>query len=332
MSRDLPDFHDIERARDRLAGIVRRTPLLRLEQGFGGSEAVYIKAESLQISGSFKFRGAYNRLVQFTPEERDAGVVAWSSGNHAQGIAAAAARVGVAARIVMPSDAPRIKVENTRRLGAEIVFYDRATESREAIARELCADSGAVLVPSYDDPDIVAGQGTLGLEICEQLRAAGADLDALLVCCGGGGLIAGVSLAFAHMSPRTEVYSAEPAGYDDHARSLLSGRRMRNEPGAQSLCDALLAPEPGELTWEINRRTLAGGLVVNDDEVRDAMRFAIRELKLVAEPGGAAALAALLAGKLEVSGKRVGAVITGGNVDASLLAGILEGTETAHRP
>ncbi len=323
MPTDLPDFDDICLAADRLAAAARRTPLLRLTDAPAGAAVLWVKAEPLQISGSFKFRGAYNRLSQLTPAERNAGVVAWSSGNHAQGVAAAAARLELAATIVMPSDAPRIKIENTRRLGADIVFYDRATESREDIARAICADTGAVLVPSYDDPDVIAGQGTLGLEMCRQLEEADDRIDTLLVCCGGGGLIAGVSLAFAALSPRTEVYAAEPAGYDDHARSLQAGKRVANQPGAKSLCDALLAPEPGAITWQINRRTLAGGLVVDDREIRAAIRFAIRELKVVAEPGGAAALAAFLAGKLDFSGRRVGVVVTGGNVDSSLLAEVL---------
>jgi threonine dehydratase len=320
MASDLPDFEAICGAADRLAGVARRTPLLRLENPPAKAAAAWVKVEPLQVSGSFKFRGAFNRLSQLTPAERRAGVVAWSSGNHAQGISAAAARLGVAATIVMPADAPQIKIDNTRRYGGDIVFYDRASESREDIARAICANSGAVLVPSYDDPDIIADQGTLGLEMCKQLEDAGEQVDTLLVCCGGGGLIAGVSLAFERLSPATQIYAVEPGGYDDHARSLQQGERVANQAQAESLCDALLAPTPGELTWQINERRLAGGLVVNDQEVCAAMRFAARELKVVAEPGGAAALAALLAEKLDFTGQRVGVVITGGNVDPDVFS------------
>ncbi len=321
----IPDFHDVAAAAERLAGVVVETPVLRsaaLDQATGAR--VFVKPECLQVSGSFKFRGACNRLCRLSAAEHKAGVVAWSSGNHAQGVAAAARRLRIQATIVMPEDAPRIKIDNTRRLGAEIVFYDRLRESREDIARALAAERNCVLVPSYDDPYVIAGQGSLGVELVRQLAAVDVQLDALLVCCGGGGLIAGTALAFAELSPHTELYAVEPAGFDDHARSLAAGRRVRNEPGTATLCDALLAPEPGEITWEINRRHLAGGLVVDDGEVLDAMRFALRELKLVAEPGGAVALAAILSGKLPVRGKRVGVIISGGNVDEAILAQALE--------
>lgn len=321
----IPDFHDVAAAAERLAGVVVETPVLRcaaLDRATGAR--VFVKPECLQVSGSFKFRGACNRLSRLSAAEHKAGVVAWSSGNHAQGVAAAAKRLRIQATIVMPEDAPRIKIDNTRRLGAEIVFYDRLRESREDIARALAAERSCVLVPSYDDPYVIAGQGSLGVELARQLEAVDVQLDAVLVCCGGGGLIAGTALAFAKLSPHTELYAVEPAGFDDHARSLAAGRRVRNEPGTTTLCDALLAPEPGEITWEINRRHLAGGLVVDDGEVLDAMRFALRELKLVAEPGGAVALAAILSGKLPVRGKRVGVVISGGNVDEAILAQALE--------
>lgn len=312
----MPSFQDIVDAAGRVSAFARRTPLLRIAVPDSGADEVFVKAECLQISGSFKVRGAYNRLSRLTKSERARGVVAWSSGNHAQGVAAAAALLDISATIVMPADAPAIKTENTRRLGAEIVFYDRKTESREDIARHLCAERGAVLVPSYDDFHIIAGQGTLGLEMHAQLEEADVALDSLLVCCGGGGLIAGVSLAFQHLSPATRLYAVEPEAFDDHARSLRAGTRVSNPPGGSGLCDALLAPTPGELTWEINRHTLAGGLTVSDAEVYSAMRFGFRDLKLVAEPGGAAALAALLSRKLDFSGQRVGVVITGGNVDS----------------
>ncbi len=311
-----PAFADIEAAAGRLAGLAVETPLLNapaLDRKLGGR--VLLKAETLQRTGSFKFRGAFNRISQIPEAERGAGVVAYSSGNHAQGVAAAAALLGVPAAIVMPEDAPAIKVANTRGLGAEVVLYDRFTEDREALATALAAERGATLVPPYDDPDVIAGQGTCGMEIAQQAAARGLEIDALLVCCSGGGLTAGCALALAELSPRTRVYTVEPAGFDDTRRSLIEGARVDNDPAARSFCDALLTPTPGELTFSINRRLLAGGFAVSDDEVRAAMGYAFRTLKLVLEPGGAVALAALLAGRLETRGKTVALILSGGNVD-----------------
>jgi threonine dehydratase len=282
-----------------------------------------IKAENLQRTGSFKFRGAFNRLVQIPERERAKGVVAWSSGNHAQGVAAAAQRLGIPATIVMPEDAPSVKLNATRDYGAEIVAYDRYSQSREDIARDLVRRRGATLVPSFDDPDIMIGQGTAGLELAEQAGALGVHLDAVLVCCGGGGLIAGMASALHALSPKTSVYSVEPEGFDDYLRSLKSGARETNDPDARSICDALLAPAPGELTFAVNRSLLAGGLAVSDDEAMAAVRFAALKLKLIAEPGGAVALAALLTGKLRPTPAVVGVVISGGNIDTELLKGTL---------
>jgi threonine dehydratase len=318
------DAAAVRAAAHRIDGQAVRTPLLenaRLNERVGGR--VLIKPECLQHSGSFKFRGAYNRLSQLDEAARRAGVVAWSSGNHAQGVADAARRLGIAATIVMPADAPAIKTANTRSLGATIVPYDRRHESREAIATALAEERGAVLVPSFDDPDIIAGQGTVGLEIAEQARAQEAVPDAVLVCCGGGGLIAGTATALADALPGTRVYSVEPAGFDDTARSLTAGEPLINAPEATSICDALLAPSPGSLTFPINRRLLAGGLVVTDDEVRGAMRFAFEALKLVVEPGGAVALAALLAGRIEAKDRTTAVVLSGGNVDPELFAEVI---------
>lgn len=315
---------DVRLAAERLYGRAVLTPLLdspALDALTGGS--VLLKAECLQRTGSFKFRGACNRLAALSEAERAAGVVAYSSGNHAQGVAAAARLFGLRATIVMPSDAPAIKIERTRSHGAEIVLYDRYSESREAIAEALAEERGAVLVRPYDDPYVIAGQGTAGLELVEQAAARGKTLDAVLVCCGGGGLTAGITLALAAASPATELYAVEPVGFDDYARSLASGRRERNDPGARSICDALLAPEPGVLTFEINRQALAGGLVVSDAEARAAMRFAFEHLKLVLEPGGAVALAAALTAKLEMTGRTVGVVLSGGNVSPELFAEVL---------
>jgi len=321
----IPDFDDVRAAARRLEGHARRTPLLAdtpLDRLTGGR--ILLKLETLQHTGSFKFRGAWNRLVQLSEAERGAGVVAFSSGNHAQGVAEAARRLGIHATIVMPSDAPRVKLQNTRDMGAEIVEYDRVYASREQIAAKLATERGATLVPSYDDPDIIAGQGTVGLEIAEQAAELGLTLDDVVVCCSGGGLTAGIAIAIAQLAPQASVWTAEPEAYDDHRRSLAAGRRQRNEPGApQSFCDALLAPIPGELTFAINQPLLRGGLAVSDDEVRQAIVFAARTLKLVVEPGGAVALAAVLAGKLDVRGRTVAVTLSGGNIEDALLAGLL---------
>jgi threonine dehydratase len=315
---------DVEAAAGRLYGEAVRTPLLRsdaLDAHTG--RRVFLKPEMLQVSGSFKFRGAFNRLSRLSADERRRGVVAWSSGNHAQGVAAAARRLGVAATIVMPEDAPRLKLANTRALGARVVTYDRYGEDRETIARAIAAREDAVIVPSYDDPDIIAGQGTVGLELFEDVAAAGERLDALLVCCGGGGLTAGCVLAMQARSPGTRAFTVEPAGYDDHARSFRSRRRETADTSLPSLCDALLTPSPGALTFPINLALVEAGLTVTAQEVEEAMRYAFRVLKLVVEPGGAVALAALLAGHLDAGAKRVGVVLSGGNVDPGPYAEIL---------
>jgi threonine dehydratase len=315
-----PTFADVRAAAEQLHGIARRTPLLEseaLNELIGGR--VLLKAEPLQRTGSFKFRGAYNTISQI---DADA-VVAYSSGNHAQGVAAAAGLLGKAATIVMPADAPAIKLESTRARGAEIRLYDRQCESREAIGAEMAARTGAALDKPYDDPRIIAGQGTAGLEIAEQARALDARLDAALIPCGGGGLIAGCSLALAELCPGIAIFAVEPAAVDDTRRSLEAGARLANPLDARSICDALLAPTPGEITFEVNRRLLAGGLAVTDDEVKRAMVFAFRHLKLVVEPGGAVALAALLARRFDARAQTVAVMLSGGNVDPELFAEIL---------
>jgi threonine dehydratase len=320
----LPDFDDVRAAAARLDGHARRTPLLAntpLDERTGGR--ILLKLETLQHTGSFKFRGAYNRLAQLDAAQRSTGVVAFSSGNHAQGVACAARLLGVRATIVMPADAPRVKMRNTLALGAEVISYDRLRESREEIATRLATERGAVLVPSFDDPDIIAGQGTVGLEIAMQATEQGATLDDVIVCTSGGGLVAGTALAIRALSPQTRIWSAEPEGHDDHRRSLAAGRREANAPGTRSICDALLAPMPGLLTFEINRHLLAGGVAVSDAEVREAIAYAARTLKLVVEPGGAVALAAALAGRIETRGRTIAVVLSGGNVDDALLREIL---------
>lgn len=263
--------------------------------------------------------------MRIPENERARGVVAWSSGNHAQGVAAAAARLSIPATIVMPADAPAIKIANTRALGAQIIPYDRATQSREEIACDLVARTGAWLVPSYDDPHIIAGQGTAGLEILGQCRELGIEPGEVLVPCGGGGLVAGVATAIKAAHEETDVYCVEPQGFDDTARSLASDALQSVAPDASSICDALLAPTPGELTFPINRRLLSGGLVVDDIAVRAAMITAFEVLKLVSEPGGAVALAASLARGARTDGRATVAIISGANVDPGLFAAILEG-------
>ncbi len=319
-------IRDIESAATRLTGISVRTPLLRnfeLDQIAGGT--VLLKPECLQRTGSFKIRGAYNLLCQL-PERRAArGAVAWSSGNHAQGVAAAGAILGIKTTIVMPDDAPKAKLENTRKLGGEVVTYDRYTGDREAIARAIAAKRDAEIVPSYDHEHIIAGQGTVGLEIAEQCVEFGLRLDQVLICCGGGGLTAGSAIALKTRYPDVAVHTVEPDEFDDTARSLELGKRVRVEESARSICDALQSPMPGKMTWKINRQMLANGLSVSDEEVGVAMRFAFRQLKLVIEPGGAVALAAVLAGKLRTKGKTTVVVLSGGNVDSDLFARIQRG-------
>ncbi len=314
---ELPRFADVEAAAERLAGHAVLTPLVEsplLNERLGAR--VLVKAEPLQRTGSFKFRGAYNNISQLGDAERKHGVVAYSSGNHAQATAAAARQAGIDAVMVMPDDAPRIKIDNTRAWGAEVVLYERASRVREEVAKQIADQRGATVVPPFDHPWTIAGQGTVGLEIAAQAAALGAELDAVLVPCSGGGLIAGCALALAERAPGAALYAVEPEGFDDTARSLAAGSRQEARPGARSFCDALLAPTPGELTFAINREHLAGGLVVSDDEVAQAMRLAFVYLKLVIEPGGATALAALASGKLDCRGKTVAVVASGGNVDA----------------
>jgi threonine dehydratase len=321
-SKPLPTARDVEAAARRIAGQAIETPLLEwpaLNERVGGR--VLVKPELLQRTGSFKFRGAYNKLKRLTEEGGGkGGVVAYSSGNHAQGVAAAAQILGLPAVIVMPADAPAIKLANTRSYGAEVVLYDRLKDDREAIAEDLAARRQAAIVRPYDDPDIIAGQGTTGHEMAHQAKARGIDLDAALLPCGGGGLIAGSTLALRAAWPQLPVYACEPAAFDDTRRSLLAHRRLPVEAGGQSICDGLLAPSPGELTFALNDRLLAGGIAVSDDEVLSAMAFAFRVMKLVVEPSGAVALAALLTGRFDCRGRRVGLVCSGGNVDPDLFA------------
>jgi threonine dehydratase len=315
----LPTAADVDAAAERLKGIALRTPLVSspaLDAALGAR--VFLKAETLQRTGSFKFRGAYNKLSTIPLDRRAGGVVAFSSGNHAQGVAAAAKILGMPAVIVMPSDAPRPKRERTAALGAEVVLYDREREDRTAIARDIAEKRGAVLVPPFDDPMVIAGQGTTGREIVEDMAALGLKPDIVVVGVSGGGLIAGIALAIKARVPDATFYSAEPEGFDDTARSFRSGQREVNARLSGTICDALMSNTPGSITFEINRKLVGQGVAASDDEVGRAVAFAFNELKLVVEPGGAIGLAALLAGRLDVKNKIVVGVLSGGNVDAEL--------------
>lgn len=324
MSSALPTFAELLAARERLHALASVTPLIEhpaLNKRTGGR--ILLKAETLQRVGAFKFRGAYNKIAQVDAAKFPGGVVACSSGNHAQGVASAATLLGLKSVIVMPADAPALKIQRTKDFGAEVVLYDRVKEDRDAIARRICAERGAAYVHPFDDRDVIAGQGTAGLELMEQAAALGVVPDVVLVGASGGGVVTGVSIAVKEKSPKTEIYCVEPAGFDDFTRSLKSGARERNEKLSGSICDALMSQTPGEITFALAQMNLAGGLTVTDDEVRAAVRFAFEELKLVVEPGGAVSLAAILAGKIPTQGRVVAALLTGGNVDPQLFADII---------
>jgi threonine dehydratase len=315
---------DIDAAARVLAPFAVRTPLLSppvLSDRVGTK--VFLKPEVLQRTGSFKFRGAFNKLSSIPTSARGGGVVAFSSGNHAQGVAAAAQILNMRATIVMPADAPLSKRERTKAYGAEVVLYDRDREDREAIARDIAAKRGATLVPPYDDPMVIAGQGTVGREIAEDMTALGITPDIVVAPVSGGGLIAGVATAIKAHFPQAMLMSAEPEAFDDHARSLRAGKREAHSSNGRTICDALMASIPGEITFAINSRLLTKGLTASDAEVGTAVGFAFRELKLVVEPGGAVGLAALLAGRIDIGGKNVVIVLSGGNVDEDLYARLI---------
>jgi len=323
MNNVLPTVADVVAADYRLRGWLVETPLLEsaaINARVGAR--VLLKAECLQHSGSFKIRGALNRLLQLHGDEREAGVVAFSSGNHAQAVALAARWLQLPATIVMPADAPKIKLERTRASGAEVILYDRDREDREAIAAKIAQQRGAALVPPFDHPDIVAGQGTLGLDIARATRGRHRRVDALYVPCSGGGLAAGCALAIKSEWPDCAVLAVEPRGFEDHAASLAAGERRPVAPGGTTICDGLRAPLPGAITFAINRRELAGALAVDDAQVRAAMAVAAQELRVVVEPSGAAALAAVLA-EPQPRGACVAVVLSGGNVDTELFTEVL---------
>jgi threonine dehydratase len=319
----MANYNMIEAAAVRLAGMARNTPLLHspLLDLIAGRR-VYVKAECLQVTGSFKFRGAWSAISALSEERRRHGVIAYSAGNHGQGVALAAKMHGIPALVVMPSDAPRIKLENTRAYGAEVVTYDRKTESREDIGQRLSANRGLTLIKPFDDPQVIAGQGTVGLELAKQLKNENVGPCDVLVPCGGGGLTAGIALALEKAAPGFVVRTCEPENYDDTARSLASGKRVANEGNAPFICDAIVTPIPGELTFPIIQRLCGEGLVVTDDQVREAMGHALNHLKLVIEPGGAAALAAALFQRQKFDRDSVVVIASGGNVDLPFLADI----------
>ncbi len=315
------DITRIEAAAGRLQGHARRTPLLSspfLDEIAG--RRVLVKAECLQHTGSFKFRGAWSALSALDPEVRAKGVIAFSSGNHAQGIAAAAKGFGVPAVIIMPADAPAAKVAGTRGLGAEVVPYDRETEDRDALGARLAAERGLTLVKPFDEPEVIAGQGTCGLEIAEQAAEEGVTEADVLVCCGGGGLTSGIALALEAKAPGLRARPAEPEGFDDVKRSLAAGTIQRNAAMGGNICDAIVTPQPGNLTFPIMQRLCGPGLAVSEEEALKAMQLAARHLRIIAEPGGAVALAAALFRASEIEGEAVICTVSGGNVDAAILA------------
>ena len=317
----MTDIAMIEAAAARLAGHARVTPLLSspfLDDIAG--RRVFVKAECLQHTGSFKFRGGWSAVSALPDAQRKRGVIAFSSGNHAQGVALAAKLHGVPAVIIMPADAPRMKIDNTRALSAEVVLYDRAKDDRDALGAQLATARGLTLIKPYDDPQVIAGQGTTGLEIASQAALAGINNADVLVCCGGGGLTSGIALALAAKAPGLRARPCEPAGFDDVTRSLASGKILRNAALSGSVCDAIVTPQPGEITFPILQRLCGPGLVVTDAEAMQAVALAFSRLKLVLEPGGAVALAAALFRSDQLAGDAVIVVATGGNVDADVFA------------
>lgn len=320
----MTDIAMIEAARQRMNGEAIRTPLMSspfLDEIAG--RKVLIKPECLQRTGSFKFRGGWSAVSALELEVRKRGVIAFSSGNHAQGVALAASLHGVPAVIIMPRDAPKIKIENTKAYGAEVVLYDRANEDRDAIGATLSEERGLTLIRPYDEPLVIAGQGTVGLEIAEQAQEAGIEKAEVLVCCGGGGLTSGVALALEAKAPGLKVRTAEPEHFDDVARSLASGKIERNAALSGSICDAIITPQPGNITFPILKRLCGAGIAVTEEEALRAMVLAFQRLKIVVEPGGAVALAAALFHGNELETDSVIAVASGGNVDSAIMADAL---------
>ncbi len=320
----LPTSQDIQQAALCIKKYAYKTPLL--ESSLLNSQLgcrLFVKAENLQRTGSFKFRGAFNKISKIPDNKKKAGIVAYSSGNHAQGVAAVAKLLGIKAQIVMPIDAPAIKIANTKSYGAEVILYDRHKDDREEVSKELIKKNGSILVPPFDDAQIIAGQGTVGLEVAMQAKSINVSLDAFFAPCGGGGLISGCALALKSETPKTELYSAEPCGFDSTANSIKAGKILVGKINERSICDSLLSPVPGKLTYEINSKLLTACLTTNDQAVINAMKIAFKFFKLIIEPGGAAALAAVLSGQYSVAGKTLAVVLSGGNVDEDVYANAL---------
>lgn len=316
-----PSFDDVKSAAEKISGFAVKTPLLRCDDlSEKLSAEIYVKPECLQKVGAFKFRGAFNRLSRLSDDEKKRGVVAFSSGNHAQGVALSAKLLGIDATIVMPEDSPKMKLENTRGYGAKVITYDRENESREEIADQVSRETGAIVVPSFEDFYIISGQGTVALEVMEQAKEKDIKFDTYLSPIGGGGLISGCSLAVKELSPGTEIYGVEPEDFNDVQRSLESGKIEKNVKNSGSICDAILTPCPGPMTFDIMSRNLSGVLTISDQEALVAVKYAWEKMKLVAEPGASAGLAALLAGKIDVTGKTVCLILSGGNIDEETFA------------
>ena len=312
----LPELKDVISAAAKISDVAVKTPLLKCEDlSQKLSAEIYVKVECLQRVGAFKFRGAYNRLSRLNDEEKRKGVVAYSSGNHAQGVAASAKLLGINATIVMPEDSPKMKLQNTRNYGAKVVTYDRDKESREEIADNISKETGAIVVPSFEDFYIISGQGTVALEAVQQAKEKSVKFDLFMTPIGGGGLISGCSIAIKGLSPKTEIYGVEPDGFNDVQRSLESGKIESNARSSGTICDAILTQHPEKMTFTIMSNNLSGVLTVTDDEVLSAMKYAWEKMKLVVEPGASVALAAVLHGKVDVKGKKVCIVLSGGNVD-----------------
>ena len=322
---NIPCYQDVEKAALRISEIATKTPLIENQvlNDLTGAK-IFIKPECLQKTGSFKFRGAYNAISMLDKEQMKLGVVACSSGNHGQGIAQSARILGTAATIIMPADSPNIKLQCTKRSGAHIITYDRASEDRDVIAKKMCDETGAIFIHPYNNPNVIAGQGTVGLEIAQSFLSGHDEIiappDRVLICTGGGGLTAGIALAISHHFPNAKIHSVEPENFDDYRRSLMAGERVENRATSGSICDAILVREPGELGFAINRNLLSEGFAISDDQALNAVKFAFNELKLVVEPGGAIALAALLQADKKWSGENIVCIISGGNIDPETMA------------
>lgn len=319
MPQYIPTYNDVISAAQAIKGEAVRTPLLRCDALDAATGCkVFVKPENLQRTGSFKFRGAYNAISKLSDEDRAKGILASSSGNHAQGVGEASRLFGCSATIVMPEDAPVMKVERTKALGAKIVSFDRSTQDRDVVLERVQKETGSIVVHPFNNAMVIAGQGTIGLEIAEDLKALNQSLDRMVLCTGGGGLTSGVALSIKHSFPNAKLHSSEPEGFDDYKRSLESGKLERNTQTAGSVCDAIINPSPGTIGFEINKKLLDSGLVVTDEEALRAVKFAYTELKLVVEPGGAVALAAVLKYAKQWEGDTVALTLSGGNIDSDM--------------